>query len=204
MIVYAIEAARDSGLFDRIVVSTDDEEIARVAEDCGAEAPFRRPPELANDQTPTLPVIQHAISAMGTAGWIGEHICCIYPCVPFLAPADLQSAHRLLLAQRQDKFVFPVVEFPSRIQRALLRKEGGEVAPAFEQFAMTRSQDLETSYYDAGQFYWGSRRAWNSDKPVHANAVTVVVPAWRAVDIDTPDDWALAEILWRSMRGRPS
>jgi len=200
MIGYAIEAALASGQFDRVVVSTDDDEIAEVAAAHGAELPFRRPAELADDHTPTVPVIQHAIEACMGLGWDLTHTCCIYPGVPLVDAADIAAAFDLLEREGGEGFVFPVAEFPSPIQRALRRDADNKVAPFDPQYVNTRTQDLEPCYFDAGQFYWGSAGAWLAGLPVHANAWTIVLPQWRVVDIDTPEDWERAEILYRAFR----
>lgn len=201
MLSYAIEAAQKSGLFDHILVSTDDEEIAETARAFGAEAPFRRPAELADDFTPTVPVIAHAIRACAGLGWQADEICCIYPCVPLLDPEDLKRAHRLLGAGIA-RFVFPVAQFPSAIQRALRRGEDGRVRPFDPAHVNARTQDLEPAYYDAGQFYWGRAEAWLEGGDIHADAAAIEIPQWRAADIDTPDDWRRAEALFGALRGQ--
>lgn len=199
MIAYAIEAARTSGVFSRIVVTTDDDEIAQVARDHGAEVPFMRPPELANDHAGTVPVIAHALNALV---WPDGHpVCCIYPGVPLLAPADLVQALALLEAG-DCSHVFPVLAFESPVQRALRRDALGHVQPMQPAFTLTRTQDLEPAYHDAGQFYWGWPSAWRAGTSPHAGGRSIVLPAWRAVDIDTPDDWARAEALYAFHQAR--
>lgn len=197
MIAYAIEAARQSSLFAHIVVSTDDPEIAGLAVGLGAEVPFTRPPELADDHTPTVPVIEHAIKACADLGWVADEVCCIYPAAPFVQPQDLQSA-LALLKKSNANFCFPVVPFPSAIQRALRRDENGLMSPMNPEHELTRTQDLEPAYHDAGQFYWGSAQAWQKYPRLHSSAVGYPIPSWRAVDIDTPDDWERAEALYQS------
>ena len=197
MIGYAIEAAKVSGLFDRIVVSTDDDEIIKIARECGAEVPFTRPKNLADDLTPTVPVIAHAIQVCRELGWSIEKVCCIYPGVPLIDPADLKSALDLL-ATGPALYAFPVTGFPSPVQRALKRLPDGRVTPFQPEYAATRTQDLEAAYHDAGQFYWGLADAWVSGANIHLNGATIVLPAWRVVDIDTMDDWERAEAVYIS------
>ena len=199
MIGYAIDAARASGRFDRVIVTTDDREIAAIAEDRGAELPFMRPPELADDHTPTVPVIQHAIAQCRRLGWSVDWACCIYPGVPLIDPADIGAAWDLLQKAGGAGYTFPVAPFPSAIQRALRRDEGGAVAPFDPRHVNTRTQDLEPAYYDAGQFYWGGANAWLAGLPIHANGRAIVLPEWRVVDIDTPADWERAEALFRAL-----
>jgi pseudaminic acid cytidylyltransferase len=195
MIAYAIGAARDSGLFDHIVVSTDDAEIAAVACAEGAEVPFMRAAELADDYAGTVPVIADAIRRCAALGWHGEQVCCIYPGVPLLRAQDLQAA--LALLDGAD-YAFSVSHFPAAVQRALKRDAQGAMSPFFPQHVATRSQDLEAGYYDAGQFYWGTAQAWLSGQSPHVNGRGLVIPGWRAVDIDTPDDWQRAEIAFHA------
>ncbi|WP_372426829.1 pseudaminic acid cytidylyltransferase [Salinarimonas chemoclinalis] len=200
MIAYAIAAARESGLFDHVVVSTEDEEIATVVAAHGGEAPFRRPAELADDYTPTVPVVAHAIEACEALWGRIDEACCIYPCVPLLEARDLAAAHALL-AEGGERYAFPVVAFESSVHRALAREPSGRTRPLFPQFAQTRTQDLPAAYHDAGQFYWGVRDAWLAGESIHENGATLVLPASKVVDIDTPDDWARAETLFGARVG---
>lgn len=200
MIAYAINAAHESKAFDRVVVSTDDEEIARIAREFGAETPFARPAELADDFTPTVPVIAHAINTCMQAGWQVEAACCIYPGVPLIQSKDICDALSVL-QQGNARYVFPVTSFPAAIQRALRRDVDGGVHPFHPEYVNTRTQDLEPAYYDAGQFYWGQAQAWLDGLNIHANGQSIVLPEWRVVDIDTPDDWLRAEALYRVAQG---
>jgi pseudaminic acid cytidylyltransferase len=202
MIAYAVDAARRSGLFDHVVVSTDDAEIAATARACGAEVPFTRPVELADDHTPTVPVVAHAVQACRDLGWHAEQVCCIYPGVPFLQVQDLQAA--LALLEQGATYAFPVAPFPSAVQRALLRQVDGSTAPLFPQFASTRTQDLPPAFHDAGQFYWGGAEAWLAGLNIHLHGRTIVIPHWRVVDIDTPDDWQRAELLHQALGSGPA
>jgi pseudaminic acid cytidylyltransferase len=199
MIAFAIDAALASGQFNHIVVSTDDAEIAQIALEHGAEVPFLRPSELSDDFTPTVPVVAHAIKACTDLGMATELVCCIYPGVPMIDPADLTAA-RECLSGTGALYAFPVAPFPAAIQRALRRdKDTGTTRPINAEYINTRTQDLEPAYFDAGQFYWGHRRAWLDGLNIHANGTTIVLPEWRVVDIDTPDDWARAELLYQAL-----
>lgn len=197
MIAYAIAAARDSGVFDRIIVSTDDAEIAAVARAHGAEVPFLRAPELADDHAGTVPVIADAIRRCAEAGWHADLVCCIYPGVPLLQPQDLRDA-LALLDDADAAYAFTVSPFPAAVQRALKRGASGAMAPFFPEHVHTRSQDLEPGYYDAGQFYWGRSGAWLAGQSPHQQGRGLVIPAWRAIDIDTPEDWHRAELAFRA------
>jgi pseudaminic acid cytidylyltransferase len=198
MIAYAITAAKKSGLFEHVVVSTDDEEIAHIARAWGAETPFARPAELANDFTVTVPVIAHGIEACYTLGWMFDQVCCIYPGVPFIQIDDLKGALARLTSSEAD-YCFPVTEYPSAIQRALRLLSDGRMQPFYPQFEITRTQDLEPAYFDAGQFYWGKAEAWLKNPKIHSSGLGYSIPNWRVVDIDTPDDWQRAELIHRSI-----
>ena len=195
MIAYAIHATLSSRAFDRVVVSTDDEEIADIARQYGALTPFVRPSTLADDDTPTVPVIAHAIQFAQGAGWDVQEVCCVYPAVPFISTHDILAAYAQLMAS-DAPYVFPVTSFPSPIQRALLRHPDGSVRPFYPEFADTRTQDLEPAYFDVGQFYWGRSTAWLDGLNVHKNGTALVIPEWRVVDIDTHADWARAELVY--------
>lgn len=197
MIAHAIAIARASGLFSQVVVSTEDAEIAAVARAAGAETPFVRPEELADDQAATVPVIAHAVEILQQAGVAFNYACCIYPCVPFMQADDLKNAFDLLECVGA-KFSFPVAEFPSAVQRALRRTEDGRMAAFLPQYELTRTQDLEAGYFDAGQFYWGKAGDWRVGSRLHSDGAGYVIPSWRVVDIDTPDDWDRAERLHKT------
>jgi pseudaminic acid cytidylyltransferase len=199
MIAYAIRAARESSVFDHVVVSTDDAEIAEIALAHGAEVPFTRPAELSDDHTPTVPVIAHAIRACRELGWQVDETCCIYPGVPLIQAADIAKALNLLQTNGGAGYTFPVTPFPSAIQRALRLSADGTVAPFNPQYVNTRTQDLEPAYHDAGQFYLAAAETWLAGLPIHAKGRAIVLPEWRVVDIDTPADWERAEALYRAL-----
>lgn len=194
MIAYAITAARACGLFEFVVVSTDDEEIAAVARDHGASVPFQRPAELADDQTVTVPVIAHAAQWFIDAGHPVDAVCCIYPCVPLLRAEDLRGAHALFV-ERDADYVYPVVQFHSSPWRGMRKPANGPMQFLHPEYELTRSQDLEPCFHDAGQFYWGKTAAWTSGLRMHSNGHGYEVPGWRVVDIDTADDWKRAELI---------
>jgi pseudaminic acid cytidylyltransferase len=201
MIAYAVEVARASGLFTQVIVSTDDSEIAAIAKNFGAEIPFVRPPELADDYTATAPVISHAINASESLGCSVDNVCCMYPAAPFIQIDDLTEA-LFLMEKTNAKFSFPVAEFPSAIQRALRRDQNGLLSPFQPEHELTRTQDLELVYHDVGQFYWGSREAWLDNTRIHSNGAGLIIPGWRVVDIDTPQDWYRAELIYEAFRQR--
>lgn len=198
MICWPIEAALASDCFDRVLVSTDDPEIARTAESAGAEAPFVRPPELCGDHTPTSPVIAHAIEWVQAQGQQPEAVCCIYATAAFLRPTDLIEGYKALVSTGS-AFAFSVTSFPAPIQRALRITAAGRVEMFSPENFLVRSQDLEPAYHDAAQFYWGRPEAWLSGRPIFSSAAApVLLPRNRVQDIDTPEDWAAAELMFRN------
>ncbi len=199
MIAWSIEAAQVSGCFDRIIVSTDDAEIAEVARAHGAEVPFMRPAELADDHTGTIPVVRHALEWCVENATAPDLVCCIYATAPFLRPDDIIRG----LAVLQDNgcaYAFPVTGYASPIQRALRINAAGRVEMFWPERFNSRSQDLEPAFHDAGQFYWGRSNAWVVETPIFmAECVPVILPSYRVQDIDTAEDWTRAELLFRTM-----
>jgi N-acylneuraminate cytidylyltransferase len=199
MIAWPIAAAQASGCFDRIVVSTDDHEIAQTARDAGAEVPFVRPPELADDHTPTIPVIAHAIEQLRAAGERPTSVCCIYATSAFVQPQDLQAGLERLESEPCD-YAFSVTSFAAPIQRAFRIAGDGRVEMFHPELFSIRSQDLEPAYHDAAQFYWGRADAWLSGRPIFSReAVPIVLPRHRVQDIDSPEDWATAEWMFNAL-----
>lgn len=200
IIAYSIEAAIASKLFERVIVSTDDEEIASLAVKWGAEAPFVRPKELSDDHTGTNAVVRHAIQWLQDRGARCDLVCCIYPTAPFVDAGRLKMAYEKL-RESGKSYAFPVTTFPFPIQRAVRINADGEIEPIQPEHVDTRSQDLEPAYHDAGQFYWGRAQAFLDDVPVYsAEAATIVLPRHLVQDIDTPEDWRRAELLYRVLR----
>jgi len=200
MIAWSIEAARASGLFDQIIVSTDDAEIATVAKAYGAHVPFMRPEDLANDHAGTIPVIAHATHWLEAAGQAPSAVCCIYAAAPFVQPADLKQGLEILDSGPWE-YVFSATSFGFPIFRSFKRHADGSVEMFFPQHFETRSQDLPEAFHDAGQFYWGRPGAWTGNKRIFdrwSNAV--MLPRWRVQDIDCAEDWERAEVLMKLLR----
>ncbi|MXS19952.1 pseudaminic acid cytidylyltransferase [Pseudomonas oryzihabitans] len=204
MIAYSIQAALESGLFARVVVSTDDTEIAEAARGCGAEVPFLRPAALADDHAGTVGVIQHAVGVLREQGEDFAYACCLYATAPFVTLADLARGLELLENHPDKAYAFTVTDYASPVQRALrLRPEGG-VESLYPEFHETRSQDLEPAFHDAGQFYWGRTEAWAQGAPLHApHSLPVRLPRHRVQDIDTLEDWQRAELLYGALLTGP-
>ncbi|MCQ6262011.1 pseudaminic acid cytidylyltransferase [Alcanivorax sp. MM125-6] len=200
MIAWSIRAALESGCFQRVIVSTDDEGIAKVAREWGAETPFMRPPELADDHTGTLPVIAHALQWLAGRGETVETACCLYATAPFVRPEDLRAGRDRLNRGDVD-YAFSVTRYAFPIQRALRITPEGRVGMFQPEHFSTRSQDLEEAWHDAGQFYWGRALAWREQRPLFSEAAAPIeLPRHRVQDIDTPEDWERAEWLFKAMR----
>lgn len=197
MISRAIKTCFDSNLFSKVVVSTDDDQIKKLSEKSGASVPFIRPKNLSDDITPTVPVVRHAIEyCENNLGWNIENVCCVYPCTPFLMPADLVEGFNRLNTSSSD-FIFPVAEYSSSIFRSLKVDGKYKATPTFQENILKRTQDLDKAYYDLGQFYWGKNFLWKSSDKIHMAASVIIIPSNRAIDIDTEEDWNKAESLFR-------
>lgn len=202
IIAWAIEAAIDSGLFDSVVVSTDDREIADVAKQHRAEIPFLRPKELTGDFTGTNAVVKHAIRWFNEHGQTIDYACCIYATAPFVRTHYLKEGFDKLVS-RGKSYAFSVTSFPFPVQRALRLHPDGCVEAIWPENIFKRSQDLEEAYHDAGQFYWGTAQAFLEDVVMYSPAsLSVVLPRELVQDIDTLEDWYQAEILFQMLKQR--
>lgn len=204
MIAWSIEAALQSTSFDRVIVSTDDNEIAEIARQHGADIPFMRPAELSDDHTGTIPVIRHAIEWFKLQGCSVEQACCLYATAPFVKAEDLRCGLDVLQSNDCD-YVFSVTSYPFPIQRAIRINAEGRVEMFSPEHFNTRSQDLEDAFHDAGQFYWGRADAWLQGKPIFGpGSLPMLLPRFRVQDIDTPEDWVRAEWLFKAMQAQES
>lgn len=202
MIAHSIAAAQQSGVFDRIIVSTDDDEIADVARAHGADVPFVRPAELSNDHAATIPVIAHAVQWAQDNGHALEACCCLYATAPFVQAGDLHAGWDLIRTGRW-KYVFAATTYAFPIFRSIKRLDDGSVEMFYPEHFTTRSQDLPEAWHDAGQFYWGRPEAWlEGDRIFERHSTVVPLPRWRVQDIDTLEDWERAEILRRMLDAR--
>jgi N-acylneuraminate cytidylyltransferase len=198
MIAWSIEAAKASGCFDRIIVSTDDVEIADISKAWGADAPFMRPAELSDDYTGTSAVVHHAVDWLREHGTSPDCVCCLYATAPFVSPEDLRKGWDVI-QQGVHSFAFAVTSFPFPIQRAIRITENGRLAMFSPENFNARSQDLEEAWHDAGQFYWGTAQAWREEKMVFGeDSFPIKIPRHRVQDIDTPEDWVRAEWMFKA------
>jgi len=197
IISYSIEQIKKSKIFDKIIVSTDSDNIAKISEKYGAEILFKRPKNISNDHANTRDVIAHTIK------WVEKNItkptsiCCIYPTAPLLQASDLINSYKLFKTKKWD-YVFSATEFSYPIQRAFYQNENGGIKMFQKKNYLKRSQDLKKSYHDAGQFYWGKYDAWLSKKILFDKYSKFYhMPKLRVQDIDNINDWKIAEKLYK-------
>lgn len=197
IIAWSIELVIASKCFDKIIVSTDDAEIAGVAKIYGADIPFIRPKTLSDDYTPTVDVISHAVK------WQTKHdqkpifVCCIYATAPLLKLNDLQRGLKIL-KNSGSEYAISVTDYAYPIQRSFRIKKNKRIEMLYPEYCDYRSQDLEESFHDAGQFYWGLSNAWLKKKPLIGKySSPVFIPRERVLDIDTAEDWKIAEKMFR-------
>jgi N-acylneuraminate cytidylyltransferase len=199
IIAYSIKAAIDSDCFDQIIVSTDNNEIAEVAKHYGAIVPFVRPYKLSNDYTETIPVVRHAIEWLEHNDNVVSYVCCLYATAPFIRPQTILNAYQQLIDTKAD-YCFSVTKFPFPIQRALKIDNGNKVDMFYPKHYKTRSQDLEESYHDAGQFYWGNAKSFKDELQIFSKSSTpYILPRYLVQDIDTLEDWEMAENMHKSL-----
>jgi len=200
IIAYSIEAAIQSKCFDKVIVSTDDQEIANVALQYGAEVPFLRPDEISNDYATTIDVIQHALHWFEVHGLKIKEVCCIYATAPFIDPINIQQGQRALLAGALN-YTFSATSYAFPIQRAFYLNNKGAVNMFYPEHYNTRSQDLKEAYHDAGQFYWGTPEAFITGKPIFSeNSKAIIIPRQLVQDIDTVEDWEQAEVMYEVLK----
>ncbi|WEJ63359.1 pseudaminic acid cytidylyltransferase [Thiomicrorhabdus lithotrophica] len=196
IIAWSIETALASGCFDQVIVTTDDPKIAEVARFYGAKVPFFRPAELSDDYTGTVAVIQHAVNWFIENERAPDYVCCLYATAPFVQTEDLRAGLAKIKSTQSD-YVFTVASFESPIQRAIKINAQGRVEMFSPELINERSQDLDEAYYNAGQFYWGQADAWLQGRRVMTgDSVPLVIPRGQVQDIDTPEDWEHAELLF--------
>ena len=200
MIGYSIKAALDSKCFDQVIVSTDDDEIAEVAKSFGASVPFLRPESLANDYAGTIPVIKHAIEWFDDQNQLPSEVCCLYATAPFVQADAIRKAYKKMMQEQVD-YCFTVTSFASPIQRAIKVTAENRIEMLHPENLETRSQDLEESYHDAGQFYWGKAESFRQQKPLFSKGATpYILPRHLVQDVDTLEDWRRAELMYQVLK----
>lgn len=196
MLAYAIEAAKDSGIFDEVMVSTDSDEIAEVARKYGAAIPFMRSEQTSNDFATTYDVLEEVLSEYKNLGKRFDFLCCIYPCVPFLKAESLKKAYELMKSKNANA-VNPVCRYPAPVEWAMRIENDKLVADNVEK-QLIRSQDLKPAYFDAGMFYFYKTETFLSKRTtLFPNTLGYVIDELECQDIDTPDDWKMAEMKYK-------
>ena len=200
MISWSIKAALNCRSFGRVIVSTDDDEIAEISRQYGADVPFKRSKSLSDDHTSTIPVIKNAIKWLEMNNEKVDSICCLYPTAPFIEETYIEEGLRKLI-ETNASYSISVTSFPYPIQRAIKVTKNERLKMFFPENINKRSQDLEKSFHDAGQFYWGKRSAWmKEEKILDQNTVAVYIPRYKVQDIDDEEDWIQAERIFNKFR----
>lgn len=198
IIAHSIDTALQSGLFSSVIVSTDDEKIAEIARECGAEIPFIRPTELSDDLTGTTPVLRHGLEWCLENGRPVEAICGLYATSPFTTVEDLQRGFDCL---SKAPAAFSITTFPYPIYRGLSVDGQGQAKLIWPEHLKSRSQDLPEAHHDCGQFYWATRDFLLSDKDfMDGEGHGIQIPRHRVQDIDTEEDWVRAELMYRLLQ----
>jgi N-acylneuraminate cytidylyltransferase len=196
MIIWVIEKLKKSNFFDEIIVSSDSDNILNIVKKKGCSLTIKRPKSLSGDKIGIQPVIEHAIQKIKKNNYNFKHVCCIYPCNPFLNINDLKRSFKIFKNNKK-KFIFSIAQYSHPIERAIKLKKDFSTISCFKKNFNKRTQDLRKSYYDAGQFCWGTTKLWESKKNIHNFGLGFEIPFWRVVDIDTKDDWKRAELLFK-------
>ena len=203
LIAYSIECALRSGLFDRVIVSTEDKEIAGISKKYGAEVPFFRPEELADDYSGTTDVVEHVLNELKRNGEEYDYECTIYPTAPFLREEFLRKGFDVLQGSDDAVYSFSATSMPYPFQRSFRLTENGRSEMFFPEYYESRSQDLEEAYHDAGQFYWSNlkRLEKHKDDMIFSQiSIPVILPRRFVIDIDTQEDWEMAESMMAYMK----
>lgn len=195
IIAYSIETALQSGIFDEVMVSTDDEDIAQIAKNHGAGVPFLRSEPNANDMATTIDVINEVVEQYQSKGRTFELVCCLYPTAPFVKREHLTQGLELLQKKNSDT-VYPVAPFSFPIWRGVKLDADNKSSMIWPEHANTRSQDLEPVYHDAGQWYW-LKSGKKLKSVITQNSASVVLDEMYVQDIDTPTDWKMAELKFK-------
>ena len=199
IIAYSIEAALQSGCFSTVMCSTDDEEIAAIAKQYGAEVPFYRSPETSNDYATTADVLKEVIAEYEKRGITFDYFCCLYPTAPFVSPEKIRYGYDMMI-EKDANGAMPVVQFSYPIQRAL-KIDDNKISMIQPEHLKSRSQDLMKTYHDAGQYYWYKVDAFRNEQNIMMlNPIAIVTPEDEVQDIDTLEDWKMAEIKYELLK----
>lgn len=196
IIKYSIDVALNSKLFDQVIVSTDNNEIAQLARKFGAKIPFKRPESISDDFSGIQAVITHGLKFLIRENMEPKLICCLLATAPFVKIENLIEGKNLLRKVKEDRFTFSATKYNFPIQRALSIDNQNLSHCLNEHKIKQRSQDLEEFFHDAGQFYWGTAKAWFSKKNIFEESMPILLPSWQVQDLDTYEDWKRAELMY--------
>jgi len=198
MLQWTYEIVKKSKIFDKIVLTSDSDQILNIGKKIGFDILIKRPKKLSNDYVGTVPVIKHAINSLIKQSIVSNKVCCVYPCNPFILKKDLKKA-TYLVKKSINNFIFPITNYSHPIERSLyFNRSNNKLTYVNKKFINIRTQDFKKKFYDAGQFYFASSKTWlNMKKSIY---VGIPVPNWRVADIDTPEDWKRAEILFKTLK----
>tara|TARA_Y100000590_G_scaffold18275_1_gene21762 strand:+ start:25181 stop:25873 length:693 start_codon:yes stop_codon:yes gene_type:complete len=193
MIYWSIRAAKKTKLFDKIIVSTDNKKIAKIAKKYKAEVPFLRPAKISGDKTPVSKAVTHTLMWLKNKGFKPQDVCCIFATAAFIRSSDIKKGFTKLKKNKWN-YVFSATNFPYPIFRSFQKKKRGELKMVFKKnYFGKNTQYFSDTYHDAGQFYWGKASTWLKSKPIFSKSSTIInIPRWRAHDIDTLEDWEIA------------
>jgi len=200
IIYWSIKAAKESKLFDKIIVSTDSKKIAKICKKYKVDVPFIRPATISKDNVSTAKVVKHALLwFQKNHNFYFDNVCCIYPASPFVNKTVIKKGYNLINKSRKD-FAFTVSTFSHPIERALKKNKDGFLRPIWRLNAKKRSQQFKDKYHDIGQIYWGTSEAFIKEKQIFSkNSVPIYIPRYLSHDIDTLEDWKKAELVFKSL-----
>ena len=202
IIVWSIKQAIESKCFDKIIVSTDNVEIANLAKKYGADVPFMRSKKLSDDYTGTVPVISHAVKWQTKNFQKPLFVCCMYATAPFINSKDVKYGLKIL-KKFKPEYTFSATNYTYPIQRSFKIKKNNKIEMFYPKHYDSRSQDLEEAFHDAGQFYWGATDAWLKNKPlISKNSIPILINPELVHDIDTPQDWRIAETMFKAIHNK--
>ena len=199
IIYWSVKAAFESMCFDEIIVSTDCEEISKYSKSLGINVPFVRPKNFSDDHSTTREVINHAIDFLDSTNKDYNLICCIYPTAALAIPEDIRIAKEMLQQNQFNNVVFPATSFSYPIERSFRIDNNNQAKMMFPEYFNTRSQDLQSCYHDAGQFYWAEKDTWLKKENLFDGSTPLIIPNYRVQDIDNEEDWIRAEIMAKSL-----
>ncbi len=200
IIYWSIKAVKESKLFDKIIVSTDSKKIKKICKKYKVDAPFTRPASISKDNVGTAKVVKHALLWFKKKHKLHfDTVCCVYPASPFITGKIIKKGYNLINKRKKD-FVFTVSTFPHPIERALKKNKDGSLGPIWRSNTKKRSQHFKDKYHDIGQIYWGTSEAFIKEKQIFSkNSLPIYVPRYLSHDIDTPEDWKKAELVFKSL-----